>query len=99
MKRSTERILTTHCGSLPRPAELLDLMKAKVNGGDYDRNALADRIRSAVAESVRNQLGNGIDIPSDGEQGKPGFFTYVSERLSGFEPRAGAGPVRWASEI
>jgi 5-methyltetrahydropteroyltriglutamate--homocysteine methyltransferase len=99
MKRSTSRILTTHCGSLPRPTDLLDLMKAKVRGGTYDHDALATRIRTAVAESVHNQVENGIDIPTDGEQGKPGFFTYVSERLTGFEPMSGAGRARWASEI
>src|SRR3974390_1027129 len=85
--RSTERILTTHCGSLPRPKDLLDLMKAKLNGGAYDADAYAERVRSAVAQSVRMQVECGIDVPTDGEQGKPGFFAYVRERLEGFEPK------------
>jgi 5-methyltetrahydropteroyltriglutamate--homocysteine methyltransferase len=79
------RILTTHVGSLPRPHALLDAMKAKLEGNappDYDR-----RVREAVAECVRKQVEVGIDIVSDGEQSKPGFFTYVRERLAGFEPR------------
>ena len=85
--RSTERILTTHCGSLPRPKDLLDLMKAKLNGSSYDADVYAARIRSAVAESVRMQVECGIDVPTDGEQGKPGFFAYVRERLEGFEAK------------
>jgi 5-methyltetrahydropteroyltriglutamate--homocysteine methyltransferase len=79
------RILTTHVGSLPRPHALLDAMRAKLEGNappDYDR-----RVREAVAECVRKQAEAGIDIVSDGEQSKPGFFTYVRERLAGFEPR------------
>jgi 5-methyltetrahydropteroyltriglutamate--homocysteine methyltransferase len=79
------RILTTHVGSLPRPHALLDAMKAKLEGNappDYDR-----RVREAVAECVRKQVGVGIDIVSDGEQSKPGFFSYVRERLAGFEPK------------
>jgi 5-methyltetrahydropteroyltriglutamate--homocysteine methyltransferase len=85
--RTTERILTTHCGSLPRPKDLLDLMKARLNGGPYDTEVYAARIRSSVAESVRMQVECGIDVPTDGEQGKPGFFAYVRERLEGFEPQ------------
>ena len=87
MKRSTERILTTFVGSLARPADLLDLMKAKESGQPYDHDALAARVRSAVAEVVRGQVEAGVDIVTDGEQGKPSFITYVSERLTGFEPR------------
>ncbi len=79
------RILTTHVGSLPRPHALLDAMKAKLEGNvppDYDR-----RVREAVAECVRKQVEAGIDVVSDGEQSKPGFFSYVRERLAGFEPK------------
>ena len=85
-----ERILTTHCGSLPRPHDLLDLMKAKVNGQPYDAAAYDKRVRKAVAEIVRQQADAGIDILTDGEQSKPGFFTYVKERLAGFEAQPGA---------
>src|SRR6266581_2150668 len=82
-----DRILTTHVGSLPRPRDLLDLMKAKVTGLAYDRAAYDQRVKSAVSECVRKQVESGIDIVSDGEQSKPGFFTYVRERLEGFEER------------
>jgi len=82
-----DRILTTHVGSLPRPTDLLDLMKAKLSGLAYDKAAYAARVKSAVAECVRKQVESGIDIVSDGEQSKPGFFTYVRERLEGFEER------------
>src|SRR5438874_503701 len=99
MKRSTDRILTTHCGSLARPYDLLDLMKAKLAGDPYDEAAYARRVRSAVAESVRAQIDSGIDVPTDGEQGKPGFFAYVRERLSGFESIAGGGPPGWPEEV
>src|SRR5258708_10713632 len=84
---SADRILTTHVGSLPRPKDLLDLMKAKVSGLAYDRGAYDKRVKSAVAECVRKQVETGIDFVSDGEQSKPGFFTYVRERLEGFEER------------
>jgi len=96
--RSTERILTTHCGSLPRPKDLLDLMKAKAASGPYDEQAFAARVRSAVGDIVRKQMETGIDIPTDGEQGKLGFFAYVRERLEGFEPRPDAHFPRFAAE-
>src|SRR5215813_12666693 len=99
MQRSTDRILTTHCGSLARPKDLLDMMKAKVHGEPYDPDAYARRVRSAVAEIVAQQVESGIDIPSDGEQGKPGFFTYVSERLTGFAPKPDARMTLFAAEV
>ena len=99
MQRSTDRILTTHCGSLARPKDLLDMMKAKVHGEPYDPDAYARRVRGAVAEIVRQQVKSGIDIPSDGEQGKPGFFTYVSERLTGFSPKPDARMTLFAAEV
>ena len=101
MKRSIDRILTTHVGSLARPKDLLDVMKTKLNDEPYDREAYAARVRSAVAEAVRRQVESGIDIVTDGEQGEPGFFAYVRERLAGFEPkspRRGA-PRQWAAEV
>jgi 5-methyltetrahydropteroyltriglutamate--homocysteine methyltransferase len=79
------RILTTHVGSLPRPKELLDLMKARLAGQAAD--GYDQHVRNAVAECVRKQAQTGIDILTDGEQSKPGFFMYVRERLEGFEPR------------
>src|SRR5262249_61810145 len=99
MKRSTDRILTTHCGSLPRPKDLLDLMKPKCAGEPCDLEVYAGRVRSAVAEAVQKQIEAGIDVPTDGEQGKPGFFTYVSERLAGFEPKPGAAFSLFAAEV
>lgn len=83
-----QRILTTHVGSLPRPKDLLDLMKAKLSGQGYDEKGFAARVRSAVADIVKKQVETGIDVVSDGEQSKPGFFSYVSERLAGFEGKA-----------
>jgi 5-methyltetrahydropteroyltriglutamate--homocysteine methyltransferase len=87
MKRSTDRILTTHVGSLVRPPGLVELMRAKENGQPYDQQELATRVRSSVQEVVHKQVETGIDIPSDGEYGKPSFSGYVNERLSGFERR------------
>jgi 5-methyltetrahydropteroyltriglutamate--homocysteine methyltransferase len=81
-------ILTTHVGSLPRPHDLLDMMKARLSGAAYNEATYDARVRRAVSEVVAKQVECGIDIVADGEQSKPGFFTYVRERLSGFEPRA-----------
>ena len=73
MKRSTDRILTTHVGSLPRPADLLDVVQAKEQGKRVDEKAHAARLRGAVAEIVHKQIELGIDIVDDGEFGKPSF--------------------------
>ncbi len=102
MKRSTDRILTTHTGSLARPRELLEAMRARLNSEPYDAEAYANGVRSAVAGVVNNQIENGIDVVTDGEQSKAGFFAYVRERLGGFEPVAGQPPSRgmqWVKEI
>jgi len=99
MARSSERILTTHVGSLPRPKALLDLMKAALAGEPCDRITYAQQVRRAVAESVRLQADAQIDIVTDGEQSKPGFFTYVQERLAGFEPRPGLKRTQFAAEL
>jgi 5-methyltetrahydropteroyltriglutamate--homocysteine methyltransferase len=85
MKRSTDRILTTHVGSLPRPADLLDVVQAREEGKAVDAKAHTARLRAAVAEIVRKQIDLGIDIIDDGEFGKPSFVSYVNERLGGFE--------------
>src|SRR4029453_10820465 len=85
MKRSTDRILTTHVGSLPRPPDLLDIMQAREEGKAVDEKAHAARLRAAVADIVRKQIDLGIDIVDDGEFGKPSFVSYVNERLGGFE--------------
>src|SRR2546428_9628331 len=96
MAQSIDRILTTRVGSLPRPHDLLDLMKAKLTGLDYDRAVYDARVRTAVAECVRKQVDGGIDIVTDGEQSKSGFYTYVRERLEGFEPRPQRPLASWA---
>ena len=88
MKRSTERFLTTHTGSLPRPEDLVRAMYAKEEGVPVDAAALAARIASAVEEVVRKQADAGVDIINDGEMSKPSYATYIKDRLSGF---GGAG--------
>jgi 5-methyltetrahydropteroyltriglutamate--homocysteine methyltransferase len=91
MKRSTERILTTYVGSLPRPPDLLDMMQTKEAGRGFDQHKYDARLRDAVAEIVRRQVELGIDVIDDGEYGKPSFVTYVNERLGGFEVDKGSG--------
>jgi 5-methyltetrahydropteroyltriglutamate--homocysteine methyltransferase len=98
MKQSTERILTTHVGSLPRPPDLLQMIQAKERGGGgFDGEAFARRVKEAVAEVVRKQAEAGIDILADGEMGRFGFIPYVNERLTGLEalPNPG-GEGTWA---
>jgi 5-methyltetrahydropteroyltriglutamate--homocysteine methyltransferase len=84
MKRSTERFLTTHTGSLPRPDDLIRTMFAKEEGVPVDPASLATRIRLAVAEVVRRQATAGLDVVNDGEMSKPSYATYVKDRLTGF---------------
>ncbi len=82
--RSTERFLTTHTGSLPRPDDLVDMVIATQKGDAVDPAALEARITEAVHESVRKQVAAGIDIVNDGEMSKPSYATYVLQRLNGF---------------
>ncbi|MEQ8699576.1 MAG: cobalamin-independent methionine synthase II family protein [Bauldia litoralis] len=84
MKRSTDRFLTTHTGSLPRPDDLIRMMFAKEEGVPIDRDKLAARIKSAVAEVVAKQVEAGIDLVNDGEMSKPSYATYIKDRLGGF---------------
>src|SRR6202167_2954598 len=97
MKLSTERILTTHVGSLPRPDDLFELMLARMDGNAIDDKAYAERVRNAVKDCVRQQLDAGLDIVSDGEMGKPSFITYAASRLSGLEKREGFRPSPFAN--
>jgi 5-methyltetrahydropteroyltriglutamate--homocysteine methyltransferase len=90
MKHSTERILTTHVGSLARSDSLIPLLRLRENGQPYDREELARVVREAVADVVRKQAEAGIDIVTDGEQGKASFFGYIVERFSGFERKPAA---------
>jgi 5-methyltetrahydropteroyltriglutamate--homocysteine methyltransferase len=85
MRQSTERFLTTHTGSLPRPDDLIRTMFAKEEGVPVDPSALAARVRSAVAEVVGKQAQAGIDVVDDGEMSKPSYATYPKDRLGGFE--------------
>src|SRR4029077_12570034 len=84
MKRSTERFLTTHTGSLPRPEDLIRMMYAKEEGVPVDPAALGARVRAAVAEIFKKQADAGIDLVNDGEMSKPSYATYVKDRLAGF---------------
>ncbi|MDE1969671.1 MAG: epoxyalkane--coenzyme M transferase, partial [Alphaproteobacteria bacterium] len=84
MKRSTERFLCTHTGSLPRPERLIRDMYAKEEGVPVDRAQLAAHIRDAVGEIVRKQSAAGVDIVNDGEMSKPSYATYIKDRLAGF---------------
>ena len=84
MHRSTERFLTTHTGSLPRPEELIRAMYAKEEGVPVERAALAAQVRAAVAEVVKKQTTAGVDLVNDGEMSKPSYATYVKDRLNGF---------------
>ena len=84
MKRSTERFLTTHTGSLPRPEDLVRMMYAREEGVPVEGAALATRIRSAVEDVVRRQADAGVDVVNDGEMSKPSYATYVKDRLNGF---------------
>jgi 5-methyltetrahydropteroyltriglutamate--homocysteine methyltransferase len=98
VKRSSHRILTTHVGSLPRPKQLLDLMRNMLNGLG-DETEYADLVRDAVTEAVRRQVEHGIDVVTDGEQGKIGFFRYISDRLEGFEARPRASAAGFGPEV
>jgi 5-methyltetrahydropteroyltriglutamate--homocysteine methyltransferase len=91
MKRSTERILTTHTGSLPRPKEILEAMRDREDGRPVDEAWFERAVREAIGEIVRRQADSGVDVVDDGECGKPSFQHYVLERLSGFEARMPPG--------
>ncbi len=91
---STERIMTTHAGSLPRPADLRPMVAAKANGEPYDKLALDRRLKSAVAETVQRQAQCGLDSVNDGELSKTNFTDYVRWRIAGYVARPSAGPRR-----
>jgi 5-methyltetrahydropteroyltriglutamate--homocysteine methyltransferase len=95
MQRSTERILTTHAGSLPRPRDLLGLVRSRARGERVDETAFQARLRQAVGEVVRKQAALGIDVVDDGEFGKPSFVTYVRERLGGLTRQEGERQSPW----
>ena len=84
MKMSTDRILTTHVGSLPRPPDLSELLALEDQGGAVDRSGLQTRVAAAVTETVASQVELGIDVVSDGEMSKIGYATYIKDRCEGF---------------
>jgi len=84
MRRSDDRILTTHTGSLPRPSDLDQLIAEREAGVEVDQSAFDKRVELAVADVVASQLAAGVSVISDGEMGKPGYSIYVKDRLNGF---------------
>jgi 5-methyltetrahydropteroyltriglutamate--homocysteine methyltransferase len=97
MKHSSERILTTHAGSLPRPSDLLALVE-RDGPKAFDSPEAATQLRAAVAGIVIKQVELGIDVVDDGEYGKPSFVSYINERLGGYELDTAAGPRnQWAT--
>jgi len=94
MLYSTERIMTAHAGSLPRPPDLRDMVVAKANGAPYDAATLEGRLKTAVAEIVRRQRECGLDCVNDGELSKTNFTDYVRGRIAGYDERPSAGPRR-----
>jgi 5-methyltetrahydropteroyltriglutamate--homocysteine methyltransferase len=99
IQNNTNRIQTTHIGSLPRPHDLLDIMKAKLNKQPYDESKYQSLLTKAVADSVRKQAECGIDIVTDGEFSKPGFFTYIQQRLEGYEARPNQKLILFQQEV
>src|SRR5579872_3102512 len=99
IQQNQDRIRTTHIGSLPRPHAVLDLLKAKLAGQPYDQKQLDATIAKAVRECVKKQVECGIDIVTDGEFSKPGFFTYIQDRLEGFEARPNQKLLLFQQEV
>jgi 5-methyltetrahydropteroyltriglutamate--homocysteine methyltransferase len=85
MKRSTEKILTTHTGSVPRPPQVVELLLAEQKQPGSQTSALAGAVATAVAEVVRKQVECGLDVVNDGEQGRVDYTSYVKDRLTGFD--------------
>ena len=99
LQQNSGRIQTTHIGSLPRPHHLLDRLKAKFSGQNFDDKAFESELRQAVVDVVKKQKDCGIDIVTDGEFSKPGFFTYIQERLNGYEPRPSQKMLLFQKEV
>jgi 5-methyltetrahydropteroyltriglutamate--homocysteine methyltransferase len=97
MRRSTERILTTHVGSVPRPQEVVDRLLAQDRDESHDPRAFDATMRVAVADVVKKQVAAGVDVVSDGEMSKISYATYIRHRLTGFE--IGAAPRAVPSDI
>ena len=99
MKLSTDRILTTHVGSLPRPLDLSDMLLKKEFGETLDQAAFEARARDAVREVVQKQVDAGIDIISDGEMSKIGYATYIKDRCTGFSGTRTRSSFSWKSML
>lgn len=99
MSAGLKRILTSHVGSLPRPKNLLDLMKARLAGEQMDEAAYDKVVTGEIATIVKQQADAGVDIVGDGELSKTGFFLYVRDRLEGFEIRPGEKFEIFAAEV
>ena len=99
MKRSTDRILTTHTGSLPRPKDLLGLLRDREEGRPIAAATLRDRTRSAVLDVVKKQRESGLSVVNDGEQGRADYTIYVKDRLTGFAGESSSWPNPDAEEF
>lgn len=99
MKRSTDRILTTHTGSLPRPKDLLGLLRDREEGRPIAEATLRDRTRSAVLDVVKKQRESGLSVVNDGEQGRADYTIYVKDRLTGFAGESSSWPNPDAEEF
>lgn len=99
MQHSDRRILTTHAGSLPRPHALLDMMRERLARRAHDSAAHDALLAASVAEIVRQQIDAGIDVVTDGEISKPGFFRYIQDRLSGIEGKPERKRVIFEKEV
>ncbi len=98
-QQNTDHIQITHIGSLPRPHALLDLMKARYTGQTYDQTVYVQTLRQSVADTVKQQVACGIDFVTDGEFSKPGFFSYIRDRLAGYEARPGQKLALFEKEV
>ena len=99
IQQNTDHIQTTHIGSLPRPRHLLDLLKAKHEGKAFESREWETTLAAAVTDCVRKQAECGIDTVTDGEYSKTGFFSYIRERLEGFEARPGQKRSSFEREV
>jgi len=99
MKRSHDRILTTHTGSLPRPADLVAMLRDREEGRAPAAPALAARVRAAVLDTVRRQVDTALSVVNDGEQGRVDYTVYVKDRLTGFDGESAPLPGIDADEF
>jgi len=99
LQQNKDRIRTTHIGSLPRPRPVLDILKAKYAGEAVDERTLDRTVADAVKECVKKQVACGIDVVTDGEFSKVGFFAYIRDRIEGFEARPGQKMLLFQEEV